>query len=204
MKQPFQCPCSGITSCTACAQRPGCGYCKTNSTFVNMYQDKNGDGVFFPKVSECAEDSVATSASQCMPGAKLGNVRSESGGYKPSDDELGMTQNNTLLGGNELNAPGSYEGPRGTGAGAVSPPRTSRYVSGNGVIRRYGDSSVPGGISRSADLSVSPVEDYVKLLVRSELASEGIPMNEPFQVNEKDAPGNATDYLKKSFNNVFA
>jgi hypothetical protein len=30
------------------------------------------------------------------------------------------------------------------------------------------------------------------------LASEGIPMNEPFQVNETQALGNAEEYLKKT------
>jgi len=127
-----------------------------------------------------------------------------------------MAADSGLLGGNELNSP-PYDGPRGAGSGAVSPPRTSRYVSGNAVVRRYGDSSVPGGISRSVDLAASPLEDYVKLLVRSELASEGIPMNEPFQaepiqaepfqaepfqVNETDSIVNAESYLKKSMNNI--
>jgi hypothetical protein len=117
-----------------------------------------------------------------------------------------MAADSGLLGGNELNAP-PYNGPRGTGAGAVTAPRTTRYVSGNAVVRRYGDSSVPGGISRSADLSASPLEDYVKLLVRSELASEGVPMNEPFQaepfqVNEADSIVNAESYLNKSMKNI--
>jgi hypothetical protein len=86
----------------------------------------------------------------------------------------------------------------GTGSGAVSPPKLYTTVSGNGLVRRVGQSSVPFGISKSADLQASPLEDYVKLLVRSELASEGIPMNEPFQVNEAQALGNAEEYLKKT------
>jgi hypothetical protein len=89
-------------------------------------------------------------------------------------------------------------GIRGTGGGAVSPPKLYTTVSGNGLVRRVGQSSVPFGISKSADLQASPLEDYVKLLVRSELASEGIPMNEPFQVNETQALGNAEEYLKKT------
>jgi hypothetical protein len=126
-------------------------------------------------------------------------VRSESGDYKPDDKELNLVQDNTALSGLEMNIAGSRgAGVLGTGSGAVSPPKLYTTVSGNGLVRRVGQSSVPFGISKSADLQVSPLEDYVKLLVRSELASEGIPMNEPFQVNETQALGNAEEYLKKT------
>jgi hypothetical protein len=126
-------------------------------------------------------------------------VRSESGDYKPDDKELNLVQDNTALSGLEMNIAGSKgAGILGTGDGAVSPPKLYTTVSGNGMVRRVGQSSVPFVISKSADLQASPLEDYVKLLVRSELASEGVPMNEPFQVNETQAIGNAEEYLKKT------
>jgi len=49
----------------------------------------------------------------------------------------------------------------------------------------------------------APLESYVKLLVNSQLAKQGVPMNEPFQVRESDAIPNATDYIKKVFRGVF-
>jgi hypothetical protein len=126
-------------------------------------------------------------------------VRSESGDYKPDEKELNLAQDNSALSGLEMDIAGSKgAGVLGTGDGAVSPPKLYTTVSGNGLVRRVGQSSVPFGISKSADLQASPLEDYVKLLVRSELASEGIPMNEPFQVNETQALGNAEEYLKKT------
>ena len=205
--QIYQCPCSTLTNCVDCAQRPGCGFCTTNSTCMNMEVQVKKDGPFVPipeSQLNCSIDKIAESAAQCLPGAKMGNQRwegngSQSGDYIPSAAELDMAQNNMALAGNELNVAGpGYTGPRGAGSGAVSPPTTYTNVSGNGVLRRVGISSVPGGISRSADLAASPLEDYVKLLVRSELASEGIPMNEPFQVNETQALPNAELFLQNS------
>ena len=202
--QLYQCPCSTLTACKDCAQRPGCGYCKETKMCLNLGRDNVAD----PK--DCKPSDVATSTSQCVPNASQlspGLVETQARRARdPSRTSLNMAADSGLLGGNELNAP-PYNGPRGTGAGAVTAPRTTRYVSGNAVVRRYGDSSVPGGISRSADLSASPLEDYVKLLVRSELASEGVPMNEPFQaepfqVNEADSIVNAESYLNKSMKNI--
>jgi len=149
--------------------------------------------------SDCAADGVATSASQCVPGAKLGNVRSEKNKYTPGLDELNLAQDNTALGGRELNVAGSYGGATGAGNTPVSGAKTYTTLSGNGVVTPANPLSY--GITNTPDLS-SPLESYVKLLVRSELASEGIPTNEPFQVNEMDAPGNAGAYLEKSANNV--
>lgn len=204
--QVYQCPCTGLSKCTDCAERPGCGYCVKTSKCVDMYQDRNRDGFYFPKVSDCEEDGVATSASQCTPGATLGNVRAETnryntgpGEYEPSLDELNLVQDNTALGGRSLNVAGSYGGATGAGSTPVSPPRTYTTLSGNGVVTPANPLSY--GITNTPDLS-SPIESYVKLLVRSELASQGIPTNEPFQVNEMDAPGNAGAYLEKSAKKV--
>jgi hypothetical protein len=49
----------------------------------------------------------------------------------------------------------------------------------------------------------TPLEDYVKMLVNSQLAAQGVPTNEPFQVNETAALTNASDYMRKVFRGVF-
>jgi hypothetical protein len=41
------------------------------------------------------------------------------------------------------------------------------------------------------------------MLVNSQLAAQGIPTNEHFQVNEAAAIPNASDYMKKVFRGVF-
>lgn len=139
---------------------------------------------------------MATSLSQCAPGAVLGNQRPESSDYTPTADELNMAQDNTPLAGNELNVAGSYRGAIGAGDSPVSPPATGLGLPfGNGMV--VTNRSAAPGLTNAADLA-SPLESYVKLLVRSELASEGIPTNEPFQVNETQAVGNAEAYLEKS------
>jgi hypothetical protein len=140
-------------------------------------------------MSDCAANSVATSVSQCAPGAKLSapeRITTTNKGDKPTADELSMAGNSGLLGGNELNAPGNYLGPRGTGAGAVSPPKTSKYISGNAVLRPFGATGGPPSAVNATGLGDAPFETYIKMLVTSELASQGIPTNEPFQVKEKD------------------
>ena len=174
--QIYQCPCTTLSKCTDCAQRPGCGYCTSSSKCINTL-DSNGRQLDNDNIL-CERDKIATSSTQCVPGARLGNVRSESSDYKPGYDELNLAQDNTALGGQELNIQGAYGGPRGAGSGAVSPPTTSKYVSGNGAVRPFG--AYEPRVTDYGDLTTSPLEMYVKTLVRSELASEGIPMNEPF------------------------
>jgi hypothetical protein len=106
-----------------------------------------------------------------------------------------------LLGGNELNVP-PYSGATGAGDGAVSPPTTSQYVSGNAVVRRYGTSGARPNGANPTGLNDSPLESYVRMLVSSELASQGVPTNEPFQVNETQAITNAEGVLKKSMKEI--
>jgi hypothetical protein len=182
--QMYQCPCSNLTSCTDCAQRPGCGYCTTSSTCINIEApiriNGNTPSVSIPPERlPCAANKIATSTAQCLPGATIPNLMADPrNSGSPSANELAMAQDSGLLGGNELNVQGSYGGPRGTGGGAVSPPSMSQYVSGNGAVRPM-NAPMPGG-TRSFDLDGNPIQDYIKTLVRSELASQGVPMNEPF------------------------
>jgi hypothetical protein len=134
-------------------------------------------------IKDCAAggDGVATSAAQCTPGAKLGNVRSgATSNYKPGAAELNMIQDNvpfsTSRRGVDIAAP---IGPGVIGSGPVSVARTTPQVTGNGVV------TVPKGgpytITNQPSLFTSPFEEYVKLLIKSELAEQGVPTNEPFQ-----------------------
>ena len=179
--QSYQCPCSTITDCAGCAKVPGCGYCKSSKTCVNL--DTNG----LPRRNECSIENVATSAYQCLPGelntvGKLkkkkdtGLLNSRAESSITDAEERSITSGNVIsrdntipltgkMPGNELNSP-YYSGPRGAGDKPVSPAKPSPYVSGNGVLRLMGKQG-------------SPLEDYVQLLVRSELAGQGVPMNYP-------------------------
>lgn len=184
LTQMYQCPCSTLTKCTDCANRPGCGYCKTSNKCIMTEAPAGLDGKTrtVPIAVDdlnCAPDDIATSTSQCVPGATLPNLRLDTRtAGSPSASDLARAQYSGLLGGNELNVP-AYLGATGTGAGAVSPPRTYNTVSGNGVVRRLGDSSIPRTAVNSS--TGNPLDDYIKMIVRSQLAAQGIPTNEPFQ-----------------------
>jgi hypothetical protein len=76
----------------------------------------------------------------------------------------------------------------------VSSGKSSSHIGGNGVVRSITDQSIRG-LNNSPNLAESPVENYVRMLVRSELASEGIPTIEPFQ-SPSEVIGNADKFLK--------
>jgi hypothetical protein len=69
-------------------------------------------------------------------------------------------------------------------------------------MRPYGASGNPATGGNPTGLGDAPLESYVKMLVSSELASQGVPTNEPFQVNETQALGNADNFLKKALNTI--
>jgi len=194
------CPCNGITECKPCASQPGCGWCVAGKNCANI--DRTGN----VRETDCAGgiSGVATSGAQCTPGAKLGNVRSERGDYKPSADELGMTQSNDWVDTwPKVDVQGSgigsrwAGGPGVLGSSPVSAAKTTSQVSGNAVVRPLGAQGGPYSITNQPNLFTSPFEEYVKVLIKSELAESGIPTNEPFQ----DSP-NIINYLKKEVNKV--
>jgi hypothetical protein len=88
--------------------------------------------------------------------------------------------------------------------GPVSPATMYSTVTAPGVARAVGASSIPATVRHDPALGDAPLESYVKMLVNSQLAAQGIPVNEPFQVREADAIPNATDYMKKVFRGVFS
>ena len=205
--QPYMCPCSGIGDCKTCSTQPGCGWCVAGKNCVNVEQrSPAGDSqnvVGGVNIKDCAAGGagVATSASQCVPGAKLGNVRSErTSKYKPGAAELNLIQDNTALSdsGRDLNLTGSI-GTGVIGAAPVSAAKTTKEVTGNAVVvQPPGATGGPYRITNQPNLFTSPFEEYVKVLIRSELTAGGVPINEPFQ----DAPPNAVKYLTKEVSKV--
>jgi len=199
-----RCPCDSLTNCGTCAARPGCGYCSTSKTCVNL--DRNN----MPSPGDCSPVNTQTSPSQCS-GSSLGWAIREGTGLNFGDRTAGPTRRvdtdignggilqgdgqNDLTDPTYINAIRQWSGSvRGTGDGAVSPGESSEYISGNGVIRSITDQSIRG-LNNSPDLTQSPIENYVRMLVRSELASEGIPIIEPFQ-SPSEVIGNADKFLK--------
>jgi hypothetical protein len=194
------CPCNSLSDCGTCAARPGCGFCASSKKCVNL--DRNN----MATPADCSPADTRTSPSQC-PGSSLGWAIGEGKGYNfgdrtagPGDSNIsgGILQGdgaNDLTDPTYINALKRWNGSvRGTGDGAVSPGATSDYVGGNGVVRKITDESIRG-LNNSPDLTQSPIENYVRMLVRSELASEGIPMIEPFQ-SPSEVIGNADKFLK--------
>lgn len=178
---PYMCPCSGIADCKTCSGQPGCGWCVAGGNCVNVDDTKGDAGV---KLSDCKAglDGVATYPGQCAPGKKLGNVRSESGKYKPGQSQLDMISENTALLdiGKGVDIAGSGVGV--IGSKPVTAPKTTQ-VSGNSVVpgAAGGRAGGPYTITNQPNLFTSPFEEYVKVLIKSELAESGIPTNEPFQ-----------------------
>jgi hypothetical protein len=136
-------------------------------------------------IKDCAAggDGVATSAMQCAPGAKLGNVRSErTSKYKPGAAELNLIQDNSAESdsGRTLDLTGTL-GAGVIGSAPVSAAKTTAEVTGNGVVRPVGATGGPYTVTNQPNLFTSPFEEYVKVLIRSELTADGIPINEPLK-----------------------
>lgn len=196
---PAKCPCAGITDCAKCSGRVGCGFCKGIKQCVNV--DRYG----MPPVSTCSADDMATSDSQCSAGT-VAHLPPVSEG--PTKADISSAQN-----GGDLS-------PGGAGDKPVSPAPSYSHVTAPGVARLIGSSSVPASAANPTGLGDAPLESYVKMLVNSQLAAQGVPTNEPFkqaanhtqqaqgamepfQVNEAVAIPNASDYMKKVFRGVF-
>ena len=194
--QSYMCPCDGMSDCATCATKPGCGWCVAETKCVNVNDNTNLAGEVNKKDCAAGIDGVATSERQCAPGAKLGNVRSEQSDYKPTAAELELIQDDGAqsTSGLNVNIAGSI-GAGVIGSRPVSTATTSQ-ATGNGVVpARQGG---PYTITNQPGLFTSPFEEYVKVLIKSELASDGIPINEPFQ----NTPPTIINHLKKEVNKV--
>ena len=198
--QQYMCPCSGMTDCKTCATQPGCGWCVAGKNCVNVELPSpikdSANVVGGVRLADCAAgaDGVATSAMQCVPGAKLGNVRSERGNYKPGAGELNMIGDNTAISDSAKGV--DIAGSGVISSGPVTAPKTTSQISGNGVVRPVGATGGgPYTITNQPSLFTSPFEEYVKVLIKSELAAGGVPTNEPFQ--------NPVNYVTQTITNIF-
>jgi hypothetical protein len=186
---PASCPCAGISSCSECTKRVGCGYCKDRKQCVNL--DRYG----MPPKEVCLAADTATSESQCAVAPRLSPV------VGPTAEDIASAQN----GGNLMSGPAmpvQTNNVRPDTGQPVSAAKNYSMVTAPGVARPLGASSIPASVRHDMDNS-TPLEDYVKMLVTSQLAAQGVPTNEPFQVKETEALANASDYMRKVFRGVF-
>jgi hypothetical protein len=93
--------------------------------------------------------------------------------------------------------------------GPVSPAEPSKVITAPGVVRPADAGSVrpsyPAAAGLDGEAANGPFEQYVKMLVRSELSAEGKPSAaaEAFVANEEGTIENATGYVKKAFQGIF-
>lgn len=181
---PSKCPCAGITDCGKCAGRTGCGYCKDTKTCVNL--DMSG----MPPKGACKLDTIISSVAECS-------------GSGPTAADINAAANSGNLGsgsiGNVVRPEAEYNTTKGKMFTKITSP---------GVARDIDDSNIPFTVRETTD--EAQLESYVKELVNSKFAEQGIPTNEPFvsyepfEVNESAAIPNASEYMKKVFRGVFS
>lgn len=234
-----ECPnpaCNTITDCVECVNTTGCSFCEEANKCVR-FRDKtqrNNDGTARvieardPAVTGCTEENAITSPTQC-PAVRatqrrgpLLPSRRDSTPTTPDDasalaDELAAAQDNTVGGAaltdaqdNSARRPATQT-VRSTD-GPASPATIYDFITAPGSARRVGSTSMTESYPAAAGLpSEGPFEEYIKMLVRSELSSEGIPHTEqfqdgatpqprsrpvPYQVREEDVLPNAAQYVR--------
>jgi hypothetical protein len=203
-----KCPtraCDQITDCVECATTPNCGYCEVKKKCLRLSRPA-GDATPLEKcekVETVSGKEVKTaqqpiiSRSQC-PAERADTTltqRSEQSDYKATAGELASIQDD-LLDGNEAAPPGVVQSVPATG-GAVSEPQKKDSVGAPGVSRLLGSGGYRSGSWPAAaglDGQGGPFESYVQMLVKSELAGQGIVTSEPFSV--KDVIRNAGKVLQ--------
>lgn len=169
ISMPASCPCGGFTDCIKCSARAGCGFCKGKKQCVNL--DRFG----MPPANTCSADDLATGSMQCPPEpAPL----APDFGPKPTAANLNAAQNSGII---DRAAGFDLSAKQNLGSGPVSPAQSYKIVSAPGVARPAGASSVPATVRKDVGLGDAPLESYIKMLVNSQLAAQGVPTNEPFQ-----------------------
>jgi hypothetical protein len=106
-----------------------------------------------------------------------------------------------LVPGPDMRAQNNIVRPRDEYSGR--PPTRYTWDTANGVAKKVGSSSIPQTVRTENSLD-TPLETYVKELVNSQLAAQGVPTNEPFQVNPTSVIQNASDYMKKMASSIFS
>jgi hypothetical protein len=204
--------CEDITDCAECAMTPNCGYCEVKKKCLRLSRPA-GDATPLEKCEKT--DTVGgkevktaqqpiISRTQC-PAERADTTltqRSEQSDYKPSAGELAKIQDDLLGGGSDAAPAQATQTVPATG-GAVSEPKKKDSVGAPGVSRLLGSGSYhTGGWPSAAGLDGQggPFESYVQMLVKSELAGQGIVSSEPFKAAEpfsvKDVIRNAGKVLQ--------
>jgi len=147
---------------------------------------------------EVAEDVAEDVAEEATPAS-----------IEPTAEDIDSAQDNSVGEGVKLATQevASTEGP-------VSPAESSSVVTAPGIVRPAHAGSVrpsfPAAAGLDGEASGGPFEQYVKMLVRSELSSQGVPSAaaEGFQVAANAPLGemisNATKRVQGSLHGVFA
>jgi hypothetical protein len=218
---PSMCPCSGITDCKKCAARAGCGYCKDKKTCLNL--DMTG------MVSKdlCKPENVISGEAECNPpasGSVSGSASGSGSGSKPvkapTAAEIDAAANSGNLFGNVVRPEGEYNTTKG---------KMFKMITAPGVARNIDDSNIPFTVRETSE--EAQLNSYLKEMVNSQLAAQGVPTNEPFVghssvaaepfvghssvaaepfisyepfVSESDAIPNASEYMKKVFRGVLS
>lgn len=189
---PSKCSCSGITECGKCASRSGCGYCKDKKTCVNL--DMTG---MVPK-DVCKAENLISAEPECNPPGSGSKAA-------PTATKINSAANS----GNVVRPEGEYNTTKG---------KLFKMITAPGVARDIDDSNIPFTVRETSD--EAQLDSYLKEVVNSQLAAQGVPTNEPFVghssvaaepfvsyepfVSESDAIPNASEYLKKVFRGVFS
>ena len=178
---PSKCSCSGITECGKCASRSGCGYCKDKKTCVNL--DITG---MVPK-DVCKAENLISAEPECNPPGSGSKAA-------PTATKINAAANS----GNVVRPEGEYNTTKG---------KLFKMITAPGVARNIDDSNIPFTVRQTSE--EAQLDSYLKEMVNSQLAAQGIPTNEPFVsyepfVSESDAIPNASEYLKKVFRGVFS
>jgi len=194
---PAKCPCDGITDCVKCADRVGCGYCKENKTCVNL------DAAGMPPTGSCTTDNIFTNGASCNPGGPdaPASVDTRTAEYPTAAQIYAASHSGELVPGPDMKTQNNIVRPKNEYSGGNS--TEYRWYTANGVARKVGSGSIPDTVRKDNSLD-TPLETYVKELVNSQLAAQGVPTNEPFQVNETSAIPNASDYMKKMVGGIFS
>jgi hypothetical protein len=219
---PEKCPatdCGELKDCKTCAGTKPCGWCPKEKKCVTEVRwgdasaatCKANEFVIFPSLCDAKpldekgditvgsnevqkrfEDALEGRTDMTRPEAGL-TYTAPDGGADLQTQIGGLDQ---IPGG--LTTPGQYSrgGPSGTGTTDAGPVVTAPGIVTGGTggvrpLRQFGTGAIsPTGLG--------PFEEYIQVLVRSELASQGIPTNEPFTVREEQALPNAGRYLESS------
>lgn len=150
----------------------------------------------------CSVDDIVTFGTQC-PGASAGQSAEDRAKAMAMMASLGAGSGNMDQMQNAMDGTMQMNKVRPDTGMPVSPTTTYSQITAPGIARPVGASPIPPLVRHDPAFGDAPLESYVKLLVNSQLAKQGVPMNEPFQVREADAIPNATDYMKKVFRGVF-